>query len=273
MPKFQQDIYIPKFQNQDNYLSITPKLGFFTNNFPTLSFFSKLFFGPFIWLCRRAAKGLCDDYAWVYGSVWVSQLIEDTGCQIEINGLEYITKVNGPCIIIANHMSTLETFMLPGIIQPRKPVTFVVKKSLVTMPFFGAVMRSRNPVVVGRTNPKEDLLTVFEHGTKLLQKGISIIIFPQSTRTLHFDPKHFNSIGVKLAKKANVPIIPLALKTDAWGKGNKIKELGKVKIQPIRYQFSEPIYVENSGKEEHIKISNFIEKKLKEWQEKDGINE
>ena len=96
------------------------------------------------------------------------------------------------------------------------------------MPFFGPVMCSRDPIVVGRTNPREDLAAVLEGGLERLKKGISIIVFPQHTRSREFNPQMFNSIGVKLAKKAGVPIVPLALKTDAWGQGKKIKELGPV---------------------------------------------
>ena len=56
---------------------------------------------------------------------------------------------------------------------------------------------------------------VLEGGKQRLQKGISIIVFPQTTRTVRFEPENFNSIGVKLAQRAKVPIIPLALRTDA----------------------------------------------------------
>jgi len=86
-------------------------------------------------------------------------------------------------------MSILETFVLPCLIQPHRDVTFVVKESLITYPLFGQVMRSRQPVVVGRDNPREDLKTVLEEGQKRLEANISIIIFPQTTRSVEFDPK------------------------------------------------------------------------------------
>jgi len=48
---------------------------------------------------------------------------------------------------------------------------------------------------------------------------ISVLIFPQTTRDLRFDPNKFNTLGIKLAKRAKVPVIPVAVKTDAWGMG------------------------------------------------------
>ena len=228
MQQYQEGVVEAPFGDLSTYVSTAPQLGA-PARFPALRFYSSLLAGPVFWLCRRAAKGLCDDSAWVHASLRVTELIERVGCPVSIEGMENISATRGPCVFVANHMSTLETFMLPGIIRPHRAVTFVMKKSLVTLPFFGAVMRSRDPIVVGRTNPREDLTAVLEGGVERLKKGISIIVFPQSTRTPDFDPQHFNTIGVKLARKAGVPVVPLALKTDAWGTG---KKLNTVAVSP-----------------------------------------
>jgi 1-acyl-sn-glycerol-3-phosphate acyltransferase len=164
-------------------------------------------------------------------------------------------------------MSTLETMILPGIISPLRRVTFVVKESLVNHPLFGDVMRSRDPIVVGRTDPRKDFEAVMNGGMKLLSKGISIIIFPQSTRNLLFKPEEFNSLGVKLAKKAGVKVVPVALKTDFWGNGKFIKELGPIdRHKPVHIKFGEPFPVTGIGKEDNQKIIDFIQSSLKEWE-------
>ena len=273
MNPFVDGAFEAKFLTGDTYSSQHASAGIFSRMMPSLSFYSRLFLGPVRWLCVRASKGLCDDTAWVYASAWVADLIERMGCPIEIEGMNAIEAVDGPCLFVANHMSTLETFMLPAMIRPRRPVTFVVKKSLTTMPLFGPVMCSRDPIVVGRTNPREDLTAVLEGGLERLRKGISIIVFPQHTRSREFNPQMFNSIGVKLAKKAGVPIVPLALKTDAWGQGTKIKELGPVKVgMTVRYNFASPISVTGQGKEEQAAICQHIERLLGQWQQLDGSN-
>ena len=273
IPQHIDGVFLEKFLTGDTYRSPGIQAGVFSRMLPSLSFYSRLFLGPVRWLCRRAARGLCDDAAWVYARIWTADLMERMGCPIEVEGMDAITAEDGPCLFVANHMSTLETFMLPGMIRPRRPVTFVVKKSLTTMPFFGAVMRSRDPIVVGRVNPREDLSAVLDGGVERLRKGISIIVFPQSTRSSVFDARHFNSIGVKLARKAGVPIVPVALKTDAWGQGKKIKELGPVKAgMAVRYRFARPMRVRGQGKEEHAAICEYISSTLAAWQEQDGMN-
>ena len=215
---------------------------------------------------RQAVRKVYDTRAWADSSYYIFRLIEKTGGKFHITGMENITKTPDPVLFISNHMSTLETMILPCIIAPLREVTFVVKESLVKHPLFGDVMRSRNPIVVGRTDPRKDLEAVMNGGRDLLKKGISIIIFPQSTRSLEFKPEEFNSLGVKLAKKAGVQVVPIALKTDFWGNGKMIKELGPLdRHKPIHIKFGEPFTIAGSGKEENQKIIDFIKSSLEKW--------
>ena len=151
-------------------------------------------------------------------SIKVFDCIEKTGGAISIKGLDFLKKEDGPVVIISNHMSTLETFIFPFIVGSAKECSFVVKRSLVTNPVFGPVMRSLNPIAVERADPRKDLDVVMKEGTELLKKGVSVILFPQATRDPVFKPENFNSLGIKLAKRAGVKVIPCAIKTDFWGK-------------------------------------------------------
>jgi 1-acyl-sn-glycerol-3-phosphate acyltransferase len=163
-------------------------------------------------------------------------------------------------------MSMMETVVLPAIVQPIKRITFIVKESLLTYPVFGHIMRSRDPIAVTRTNPRQDLKTVMDEGITRLNNGISIIVFPQTTRSMVFDPEQMGTIGEKLAKKANVPIIPLALRTRAWKNGEIFKDFGKIDPSvDVHFAFGKPIYVMGKGKEEHNIITEYIGMKLQEW--------
>ena len=207
-----------------------------------------------------------DTRAWSDSSYYIFRFIEESGGRFSISGMENIKKPEGPVLFISNHMSTLETMILPCIIAPHKELTFVVKESLIKHPLFKDVMLSRNPIVVGRSDPRRDLEAVMNGGAELLAKGTSIVIFPQSTRNLEFKPEEFNSLGVKLAKKAGVPVVPIALKTDFWGNGRYIKELGTLDhTKTIHFKFGEPFMVTGNGKEENSKIISFIQTSLAEW--------
>ncbi len=215
---------------------------------------------------KQAKKGVYGSREWVDNSAAILRALESSGVSVHIDGMRHLRATEVPAVITANHMSTLETFVLPMIIQPVKPCTFVIKPSLMDYPVFGPVMRSRNPIVVSRDNPRKDLVTVLEEGKAKLEQGISVILFPQTTRRVDFVADEFNSLGVKLAKAANCPVLPLALKTDAWGNGRFVKEFGRINpALPVRFSFHEPVYVTGNGKTEHQQVVSFIESKLKEW--------
>ncbi len=232
---------------------------------PTLGFYRHIF--SIIWRAgAKAKRGKYDTTEWAKSSLEVLRALENIGIQIEITGVDHFRDLKEPCVFLSNHMSTLETFVLPAIIAPIKPVTFVVKESLGETPVFKHVMRSRDPITVGRANAREDLKAVLEGGTERLNAGISLIIFPQTTRFLDFDPKRFNTIGTKLAKKADVPVVPVALKTDAWGNGKVLKDFGKMDpSKKVYFSFGEPLRIKDRGSEEHRRVIEFIASKLKEW--------
>jgi 1-acyl-sn-glycerol-3-phosphate acyltransferase len=99
-----------------------------------------------------------------------------------------------------------------------------------------------------------------------LAKGISIVIFPQSTRNVIFRPSEFNSLGVKLAGRAGVPIVPVAIKTDFWENGKILKDLGPIsREKPIHIEFHSPLTVTGTGKDENQKIIEFISLRMNTW--------
>lgn len=234
------------------------------SHFPSLKFYSKLLRIIFK-ASKKAKNGNYEYIEWVEDSLAVLKILESVGVEFEINGIDNIKSLEGePAVFVANHMSTLETFTLGGILYPHQRVTFIVKESLVKLPVFKHIMVSRNPVTVTRRNPREDLKKVLEEGPERLKKGLSIIVFPQTTRVYHFDEKEFNSIGVKLAKKADVPVIPVALKTDCWRQGRIIKDFGKIDISKKAYFiFGKPIKIEGNGQREHKEVIEFISENLK----------
>jgi 1-acyl-sn-glycerol-3-phosphate acyltransferase len=217
---------------------------------------------------KAAVRGLYDDAAWAASSLRVLRTVERNGGRFEIAGMDNLRRSSraGPFVFIANHMSTLETQVLPVLIAPLLPVTFVVKEGLVSSRAFGPIMRSRDPVVVKRRNPREDLEEVLRAGGERLQRGVSLIVFPQSTRSPVFRPELFNTLGVKLAAAAGAPAFPIALKTDFWGEEGLFRGFGPVRPErTIHIEFGKPLVVSGRGKEQHQEILEFIASRLRLW--------
>jgi len=212
----------------------------------------------------KANKGEYNYKELVIDGLKILDMMRDVGCKVTIKGKENLKNLKPPCVFIANHMSTLETLVLPGVIGEEFRVTFVVKSSLLKYPFFGKILSALNPIPVSRKNPKEDYKIAMQEGLKRLQEGISVIVFPQATREIIFDPSKFNTLGIKLSKKANVPAVPVALRTDAWGIGRIFKDFGKIDpSKPVCFFIGKPLYIEDKGLKEHLQIIEFIEQSLR----------
>ncbi|MBW2410683.1 MAG: 1-acyl-sn-glycerol-3-phosphate acyltransferase, partial [Deltaproteobacteria bacterium] len=164
---------------------------------------------------RLSKRGHYTGEKWIQSSLDIVRALESVGVEFEMQHIDIPRKLESACVFVANHMSILETFVLPCLIRPYRTVTFVVKESLISYPFFRHVIMSRKPIVVSRINPREDLKTVLEKGQKRLNKDISIIVFPQTTRSLYLDTKKFNTLGIKLAKRGRLPVVQIAIKSDA----------------------------------------------------------
>jgi 1-acyl-sn-glycerol-3-phosphate acyltransferase len=203
---------------------------------------------------------------WASDSQSILGFVEEVGGRHHVSGMKEMAKCPGPVVFIANHMSMLDTFLLPGLILPFHRVTFVVKDSLLRYPVFGAIMQAVRPIALERKHPRKDLKVVINEGQRMIRNGNSIVIFPQSTRSVRFDAANFNSLGVKLAKQAGTFVVPLALKTDFQANGRFIKEMGGVNPKKmVHIKFGRPLPVTGNGQKTHQAVINFIEENLLEW--------
>ncbi|MFP4205951.1 MAG: lysophospholipid acyltransferase family protein [Spirochaetaceae bacterium] len=218
---------------------------------------------------RRAVRGGYDDAEWAESSARIMRIIERNGGRFQVEGLDILRRAasQAPYVFISNHMSTLETQIYPVLIAPFMPVTFVVKRELMTHPFMGPVLRTRDAIAVARQNARDDLRTVLEEGKARLERGMSVVIFPQHTRTPEFSRETFNSLGTKLAAAAGVRALPVAVKSDFWGERGLLRGFGPVRPErSIHIRFGEPFAVSGRGRKEHERVVGFIESALAEWQ-------
>ena len=219
----------------------------------------------------KAARGRLDNAELVKGSQALRRSLESVGVRFEISGLDRVDWQGGPYVFVANHMSSLETQILPAILDKAAPCTFVVKSSLLRYPILGPVLRGFDPITVDRADPRADLRRVIEDGTDRLRRGMSVIVFPQAHRTATFSRKTFNSIGMRLARAAGVPMVPIALDTATWMPGRLVKDIGWiVPARPARFAFGEAIATGADGAAAHRAVMDFIETRLAEWEAADS---
>lgn len=127
------------------------------------------------------------------------------GIDIKLIGAEHVP--NQPCVIVSKHQSALETFYLQTLFAP---LSTILKKELLNIPFFGWGLRVLEPIAIDRDKPKEALKQIQKEGVERLQHGQYVLIFPEGTRIPVGESGRYARSGADLAKTAGVPILPVA---------------------------------------------------------------
>lgn len=213
------------------------------------------------------------DKEWSEFGVRVIHLVERIGGYVEIEGFRHITDLNEKVVWVSNHVSSLETYLLPPILMTWPGLIIVLKEPLAHYPLFGSVVRAVSPIRVQRKNPIEDLRKVMKEGTEGIRAGRSALIFPQGTRHRQFDPSSFNTLGTKLALHAKAPVVPIAVSTDFIRIGQWHRDLFATihPESPVRIACG-PVLPHELGQAEIQRRSiEFITGKLAEWEQTDGL--
>ena len=114
----------------------------------------------------------------------------------------------GPCVFMANHTSVLDCPLL--IFTAKRSIGFIAKKELIKVPIIGYWIKQAKCVPIDRENIRE-AIKVINEGVQNLKDGHSMAVFPEGTRSKDGKLGQFKKGGMKLATKAKVPIIPVAM--------------------------------------------------------------
>jgi len=112
-----------------------------------------------------------------------------------------------PCVVLSKHQSTWETMFLQYYFGP---VSTILKKELLRIPFFGWGLASLRPIAIDRKNPVQALKDVKTLGLARLKEGNNLLIFPEGTRVAPGTVGNYARSGADIAITAGVPIIPVA---------------------------------------------------------------
>jgi len=161
---------------------------------------------------------------WIRVVMWLIRHL--LGIDHRILGAENIPAV--PCVILCKHQSAWETFALQVIF----PLTsFVYKRELHWLPFFGWGLKLMPFVGIDRASGKAALKQVIERGKQRLAEGYSVVIFPEGTRVAPGVTREFKIGGAWLAAAAGVPAGPVALDSgECWGRNAFLKHPGTVTV-------------------------------------------
>lgn len=137
---------------------------------------------------------------------WAAGIMRRTGSKVTVSGLDNLPE--GPVLLVSNHEGNFDIPVLLSSIP--KPFGFISKKEVKKFPIIPSYMEEMNCVFLDRTDRRSAFKSITDSINKL-QDGHSILIFPEGTRSKGEGLQEFKAGFMRIAKDAQVPIVPIAI--------------------------------------------------------------
>jgi 1-acyl-sn-glycerol-3-phosphate acyltransferase len=161
---------------------------------------------------------------WSRMVIWLAGAV--CGIRYEVRGLQHLPA--RPSIVLSKHQSAWETFAFQVFLPPQ---VWVLKRSLLRIPFFGWALAMMNPIAIDRSAGRQALRQTLEQGRDRLARGFWIVIFPEGHRFPPGDKGTYHAGGAWLALQTGAPVVPIALNSGyLWRRDAFVKQPGKITV-------------------------------------------
>ena len=148
------------------------------------------------------------------------------GLDYQVIGRENIPST--PAVILSKHQSAWETVSLQAIFPP---LVFVLKKSLLMIPFLGWAFAAVKMISIDRSAGKDALRQVVDQGRDRLKAGYWVVIFPEGTRIAPGESRRFKTGGAHLAVSTGALAVPVAHNAgEFWARNAFVKKPGLITV-------------------------------------------
>ena len=187
--------------------------------------------------------------------LWGKIQLRITGTPVRIQGLENMDPQES-YILVSNHQSTFDIFALLGYL----PVQFrwTAKAELFRTPFMGWAMSRIGYIPIERDSPKKAYRSMLR-AAEVVRNGVSVIIFPEGTRSPDGNLQPFKKGVFLLALKSRAPILPITIQGTS-----KIMRKGDWRTYPgqVRIQIDPPIETAGTPAEKEEELSQRVRSTL-----------
>lgn len=162
---------------------------------------------------------------------WYGRMHRLLGVKLDIRIPDEV-KASGPHVYIANHQNSYDIFTLARA-MPLNTVS-IGKKSLKWIPFFGQLYWLAGNILIDRNNKGRAHGTIEQAAEAIRQRQLSILLFPEGTRSYGRGLLPFKTGAFRTAMQAGVDIVPICvsnlhgrIKLNRWNNGTVIVEMLK----------------------------------------------
>ena len=194
----------------------------------------------------------------------VNHVFDLTGSTLTVKGLENIPEET--CLYASNHLSFLDIIVLEKTLPEGKKAGFIAKDSLKKIPGLSSWMELIRCIFLDRSNAKEGLKSILK-GADDLKEGFNMCIFPEGTRCKEGDLGEFKPASLKMAQKAKVPVVPVAI----TGTSSILEDNKGLSIKPskVTITFGEPIRIHELPRQEQKLAVNDVRQTIQDAIEKE----
>ncbi len=133
-------------------------------------------------------------------------ILVTTGVRVTVAGLERL-EPGRTYVFVSNHQSIYDIPILFWSLPYQ--LRIIAKESLGNFPFLGWHLRRTGHMLVDRRRP--DRSRIFGWASRLTSNGLSLIVFPEGTRSRDGRVARFKGGGFLLALQAGLPVVPLSI--------------------------------------------------------------
>jgi len=137
---------------------------------------------------------------------WSRLILWTTGVTVEVRGLNRLA-AGRTYVFVANHQSIYDIPILFWSLPYQ--LRIIAKESLGRVPFLGWHLRRTGHMLVDRARP--DRSAIFSWASALTANGLSLILFPEGTRSRDGRVGRFKGGSFYLALEAGLPVVPLSV--------------------------------------------------------------
>ena len=136
---------------------------------------------------------------------WAKSNLAVAGLRVQVRGMERLDRA-ATYVFMLNHASFLDILLAFAYISHNFRI--VTKQEIFRLPFMGWALKRSGQVPMDRANPRKGLGSL-RQASALLKKGISIVVFPEGTRTPDGEIKDFKATVFILPIRAGIAVVPV----------------------------------------------------------------
>ncbi len=146
-------------------------------------------------------------------------------------------------VFVANHQGAFDIFLIYGFLGHN--IRWMMKHGILKIPFVGTACKASHQIIIDKRGPKR-IKESYDQARTILQKGVSLMVFPEGARTFTGHMGKFTRGAYVLADELQLPIVPITI-NGSFNVMPRMRDWHFVDWHPLALTIHEPVYPIGQG--------------------------